>query len=144
MTNTIDFRTASFQAIFDASTRGIIAQGGPAHEAGNCMYRQETDDGVRKCALGQCIPDELYNEKIEGQGARGAVGMLELSISSVKLAFLEQLQSAHDGAAEDNTGPDEEVTEHFWFDWKKKLEEVADIFNLDKSVLEEIPVTETA
>ncbi len=70
-----------------------------AVESGACCYR--TRDG-RKCAIGRYILDELYNDSIEGKNALhcnfSSNGMLPLSITSLGIYFLRQVQALHDSS----------------------------------------------
>lgn len=58
------------QETFNTVVLGIVKQGGPSRKpleepmtGSCCRYR---DDEGRKCAIGQIIPDELYDPAIEG------------------------------------------------------------------------------
>ena len=63
----IDLYTSSSQEVFDYILDGIRKQGGPSIKSDGlssaCMYR---GDNGRKCAVGLCIPDELYIPAMEG------------------------------------------------------------------------------
>ena len=84
------------QETFDLVVNGLREQGrkslGPD---GDCAYR--SCDGL-KCAVGMIIPDELYDEGMEGIG----VGMLAREFPSLmptvspNIDILEHLQSIHD------------------------------------------------
>lgn len=58
--------TITLQDIFDAAWQAFVVEMKPKSENVNsntCLYR--SPEG-HKCAIGLCIPDELYNEKFEG------------------------------------------------------------------------------
>lgn len=128
------------QELFERSTRGVIAQGGPAARFGPgipgavCFYRAPTG---RKCAFGQLIPDGAYSLTLEGKRAAWVIehelppGLFEVDDA----AFLSGLQNAHDVAAGRCHGLDL----MFWVHWASALRDVVSAFALDPSVLQEIP-----
>lgn len=112
------------QECFDNSTQGIIAQGGPSlSPLSFCRYRAE--DG-RKCAAGQLIPDELYDPEMESRLA-SCIDQIVFSHPGL----VDALQRAHDVAAKG---------EDFFSAWHDKLLSVAVKYDLETTVLEEIPI----
>lgn len=90
----------SNQEMFDTAVKGIASQGWKrailpaerAREFNGCAYR----DGVGgKCAIGWNIPDESYNERIEGSLASGKL-VQEAVGREYDTKFATELQSAHD------------------------------------------------
>lgn len=71
-TITLDFKKYDDpQSIFIATVNALVAQGALAStDSIGCVYRQPLEDGtVRKCAFGLWIPDELYLDCMENNGA---------------------------------------------------------------------------
>lgn len=133
------------QEAFDQSTRGIIAQGGPAMTGPHRSYRAPQPDGtVRKCAAGQLLPDEAYDPAMEGKRAHLFLNKLSpiwgLDLQRDKEIFLDSLQSAHDEAAKFGGKPVE--LSDFWSAWKTALARVAKEYNLNPAVITEIPTLE--
>lgn len=60
-----------------------------------CFYR--TEDG-RKCAIGRWIPDDKYNNLMEGEAVCGknVMSFLPKKISDLESAFLMAVQALHD------------------------------------------------
>jgi hypothetical protein len=133
----------TLQEAFDVSTRGIIAQGGPAYEYGNCLYR--TKDG-KKCAFGQLIPDEYYRFNYERRGAETVLLLITKGcfydgysdeskiidknfLKGIEPKALRELQFCHDLS----------VSKNFWTQFKDRLNSYADAYQLNKDVLTEIP-----
>lgn len=90
------------QEIFDASYKGIIAQGGPAfiEKPGKCVYRTEKGRG---CAVGVLMTDEEI-EHIQCSGWQSAslkilLGMMPIERFSDHVTFLRNLQTIHDETA---------------------------------------------
>jgi hypothetical protein len=87
------------QQTFDRVLAHLRAQGVPATASpsgGACNYR--TKDG-RMCAIGVLIPDNLYDPRIEGDGA-GTVWHLIPDADREDVLFLTYLQKyMHDGPA---------------------------------------------
>lgn len=84
------------------------------HEEGTCAYRVGGEaDSPQRCAIGVCIPDELYNSGMEGTGV---VYMLpdhpEVSDLFTERAlagdFLLDVQRIHDTEAELTSSADPE------------------------------------
>lgn len=88
------------QDLFNKMWRGLSGQNWqPASEHDACYYRMP--DG-RKCAVGHCIPSDMYNKYMEG------LMVSEISVSDelgwnkwpLVMEFLEEAQSCHDYAAQ--------------------------------------------
>lgn len=133
------------QEIFDLSTRGIIAQGGPAFTlrdgAAYCMYR--TPEG-RKCAAGQLLPDDEYEFAMENRTALAIAAFRPLFTGGLDL--LSWLQNAHDAAAAAEYGDalnrsNMNVEQRpFWDEWRDRLTKIVAEFSLDGAAISEIPV----
>lgn len=84
------------QEIFDLAWNGLKAQGfkrskvvgGP-----RCLYRSQ--NGL-KCAIGHCIPDEIYSPLMEEEGLDKVMEII--GVPDNLFPFAEDLQHAHDGA----------------------------------------------
>jgi hypothetical protein len=85
------------QEVFNKSYLGLKSQGfrQSVNEEGKCVYRSK---GKHRCAIGHCIPDNLYKKDIEGMCATLAVSILEdqTLFSDVNGCFLNDLQNIHD------------------------------------------------
>ena len=120
----------TMQTAFDQAARGVLWQGRPSHEHGDCQYRSShSDKPLLCCGVGWLIDDEtaaswefdvapstLYNDagayipdlpvakKPTGYPAEMVAETLEAvadsSLSHLDLRFLADLQSAHDMANE--------------------------------------------
>lgn len=89
------------QETFDTVVRALIAQGGPSTERTasgiRCRYR---GDGGRKCAAGQLIPDDWYEEAMEGRSVSdGADIGAVLAEHGHDLCLVGDLQYRHDNAS---------------------------------------------
>jgi hypothetical protein len=102
----------TLQQVFDNAVRGICEQGGPAYDAPTmtCNYRMPMPDGsMRKCGIGQSIPDDVYSEDIEGIGIANLItdgndfgeyrDVEHLFRSDLNVADLDLIQTIHDAAA---------------------------------------------
>jgi hypothetical protein len=112
------------QEVFDQSVGGVIRQGRqsmetPKGESVRCLYR---DPQGGACALGQCIPDSMYDRGMEDNDAQGVVdgGYMPISLER-HLPLLNELQSAHDG------GPGNDWLDYF----KLAAKDIAHEFGLD-------------
>lgn len=85
------------QEVFDKAYLGLKSQGfqQSINEHGKCVYRSK---GKHRCAIGHCIPDNLYKPDIEGTCATFMVSMLDYQtlFSDVDGYFLDDLQNIHD------------------------------------------------
>jgi hypothetical protein len=89
-----DVITMTKQEIFDHVLTHLRKQGKPAineTDSGEdiCAYR--TDDGL-KCAVGCLIPDDKYNEDLEGRSATVVYGVLGGEPTSGAALFLVGVQ----------------------------------------------------
>ncbi len=90
------------QEFFNKAYLGLASQGfvrsttGGAFAPG-CQYRLETQDGVLKCAIGHCIPDELYTPEMEATTLRMVLEAMGIR-GDDDYVFARDLQSAHDTA----------------------------------------------
>lgn len=89
------------QEAFNAAYLGLKSQGFEKSynpEGGVCRYR--TNHGL-KCAVGHCIPDELYEESFESKSAGHVKEILDRKsplFCDIEYNFLKQLQKCHDNA----------------------------------------------
>ena len=82
-----------------------------------CAYRAKQPDGeVLKCFIGACIPDSMYEPKMEGAIEFLLLGYPALGFLYPQAGFLAALQSIHDKAL-----PDE---------WEQRLRLTADKYKL--------------
>lgn len=138
---------SKLQEHFDKSTRGIIAQGGPAtSETGGCFYRHIKGGKEFKCAIGQLIPQHI----LEAQDITSLTDALRTFLPGYgtdKRVTYEQLQQCHDNAAVDvdskNNAKIRPINE-FWVCFKAELHQFAMSHNLNEDVLKEIPIGQTA
>lgn len=94
------------QDVFDSVWNHFIRDKNPAavdkpygQDRNYCYYR--TDDG-RKCSVGVLIPDEVYNEFVEGcsvESLHGDEGWFRETYGHIDLAFLIELRECHDKAS---------------------------------------------
>lgn len=138
--NTVDLSQENkklFQETFDKIAIALIEQGQQSKsEYLSCAYRGI--DGC-KCAIGHLIPDEEYNNLIEGKNVRFLrydfpIAALKPFFFAEGERFLNRLQSAHDHANCSKTGGRDEV---FITSIKDRLRQVASTFDLDASVLKQ-------
>lgn len=99
------------QEVYDTVVQHLYAQGGKSYgdfpdDAGakgssGCLYR--SPDG-RKCAVGALIPDDIYEEAMEGLSITGLVSNYERVLPSAITAnheLLGMLQESHDNYMEE-------------------------------------------
>ena len=104
------------QEVFDVAVEGVILQGAPSiapggTKASDCSYR--TPEGL-ECGAGQLWPDELYNERMEGQSISGLADADEIPESLyVHLHLINRIQRAHDYAAAARLGASKGFPESF-------------------------------
>ncbi len=130
--------TRSLQNIFDTVAEHLLIQSEKSILGGSCAYRGE--DG-RRCAIGVFIPDEYYDESMEGI-TLGCIpdNVDELAGDEVRfcqalrnngidvyndktIELLRMLQRVHDA--------------HLIKNWPEKLYWVAERYGLDASVVEQ-------
>ena len=101
------------QEAFNAAWLGLKSQGFELSVDINGICRYRGQNGL-KCALGWCVPDDMYNPKIEGWGARD----LLLSIcEQTDVLFFDKLQICHDYAKDPS-------------DMERRLRDLAKDYNL--------------
>ena len=86
------------QEIFDFVWTKLYEQGEQSIERCDCRYR--TTGGL-KCAVGHLIPDDLYEENMEGRTVRVISEHYSLPsdvFNRYNEGFLNELQAAHDSA----------------------------------------------
>ena len=96
------------QEVFDISVNHLRKQGRKS-SAGkkadditgivtdDCRYRLKDGDTILMCAAGPFIPDEVYNEKMEGKGPWGLKYKKVYEFPGINVEFLGGLQEIHDG-----------------------------------------------
>ena len=79
--------------LYDHLATLLLAQGKKSILNGTCMYR-----GPDKlmCAAGPCIPDDKYNEKMEGNLFHTVNDFHSLGYTDEQLVKIRILQSIHD------------------------------------------------
>jgi hypothetical protein len=114
------------QEVFDQSVGGVIRQGRQSVDmtgeaSVRCLYR---DSQGGACALGQCIPDSMYDKGMEDNDAQGVVdgGYMPESLER-HLPLLLELQNAHDTNRSnewlDNfKSATKDIAHEFGLDWK--------------------------
>lgn len=141
---------SKLQEHFDKSTRGIIAQGGPAtSESGGCFYHIERDGKKLRCGIGQLIP--AGKEPPASEIGFNLVTALETFLPMDEVGLVRDtysdLQSCHDNAAsavDVNNGLRVRPLNEFWVCFKAELHQFAMVHNLNEDVLKEIPIGQTA
>ncbi|MDF0603201.1 hypothetical protein P1J78_20875 [Psychromarinibacter sp. C21-152] len=106
---------------FDTACAALIRQGVPSGSPSGCLYR----DGDRRCAVGWLIPDENYDPSIEGEPADQIDHLIPGPTDAV---FLERLQKCHDNAPN--------YPSSFISEFKRRARQLAEIFDLNKEVLD--------
>lgn len=105
------------QTAYDIVKTHLLKQKRQSKDVGGaCVYRSE--EGL-KCAIGALLPDDLYDEKLEGEGVRSlleASGKVQAHFEGVDEELLCELQYTHD--------------EYEPSDWAVALEEIAHDFRL--------------
>lgn len=81
------------QQVFSIVYLHLISQNSKAARDGKCYYR--TPDG-RKCAIGILIPDENYDQSLEGLGASQSKVLRAAGLSEDQAEFARELQRVHD------------------------------------------------
>lgn len=95
--------TETKQMLFDKMWRGLESQGWERSMGGaGCVYRGEEG---RKCAVGHCIPDDVYDPMMEGYGVDDVADKFDEVVDALPffrnthiLDFLYDAQDAHDNA----------------------------------------------
>lgn len=96
----ITYKTESKQAILNFVVGKLLEQGGPSLAGAQCVYRAPVTG--RKCAFGWLIPDDEYNERMEGNTLKVADGKLshnfDLVVPEANRLLIRGLQIAHDNS----------------------------------------------
>lgn len=113
----------------------LLAEQGRSDNGDGCLYRGP--DG-KVCAAGPLIPNKLYKPSFEGQGFGGVIRSTDNNLPKdftskftlESIYFIRDLQCAHD------------QNEHNkWSEFIKNFTDVADRYNLDKTVLKSLRKT---
>ena len=94
----------SLQEVYDTAVAGLASQGfqHSYNESGICAYRDvDADANGRKCAIGHCIPDEVYSPEME---LKSIATLLSGTFENLRAMFpthisketLRELQLCHD------------------------------------------------
>ena len=118
------------QEFFNESVTKIYAQGHQsADHGGVCFYRQP--DGNGACAIGVCIPDNLYQSKMETTRICPLLNNfpnLREYFAGVNVCLMSKMQDTHDWW-DTNAGD-------FRTYWKQQAEKIALAFDLTMPELE--------
>jgi hypothetical protein len=123
-------RITDAQMIFNTVYTHLIKQGGPSTIRGACMYRGQNG---RMCAVGFMIPDDVYEENMEGTNALSLIAHTpKLAHLTPHMMLLRKMQQIHDTYAM-------EKPEQTWPEWiKYRFRTLAKHEGLDVSVLEAV------
>lgn len=94
-----DIQPLTLQQVFDNALNGVRGQGyKPSMSVDGCAYR---GFGGRKCAIGHCIPDELYDPSMDAYPTGVAVlrekfPPVDALFSGLSTHDLGRLQGIHD------------------------------------------------
>ena len=90
----------SLQEVYDTAVAGLASQEfqGCYIDGAICAYRGTEG---RKCAIGYCIPDEMYSPDMEEKSIRTLFRefteeMMEIFLPSISVDHLAELQKCHD------------------------------------------------
>jgi hypothetical protein len=114
------------QMIFNTVYTHLLKQGGPSTIRGACMYRGLNG---RMCAVGFMIPDDVYEEDMEGMNALTLIAHNpKLSHLTPHMMLLRNMQKIHDDFA--MMSP-----ETSWPEWiKHGFRNIAEDFELSSNV----------
>ena len=120
------------QEIFNTVSIHLINQKQCSRDINVCLYRGP--NGL-KCAVGCLIPDDMYDSKMEGKTIFTILVEFKLpSYFKENIKLMSNLQNVHDSCIE------HETTDYFdMSDLKDRLFAVADYYNFNTTVLNEIP-----
>jgi hypothetical protein len=123
-------RITDAQMIFNTVYTHLLKQGGPSTIRGACMYRGQNG---RMCAVGFMIPDDVYEEDMEGTNALSLIAHTpKLEHLQPHMTLLRRMQGIHDDFA--MMSP-----ETSWPEWiKHGFRTLAEREGLDASVLEAV------
>src|SRR5688572_22787664 len=120
------------QEMFDTAARGVIAQGRASCQGYGCLYRLKAGGKVvAKCGVGHLIPDELYDQEMEGFSVQKLQGRYPGLLRN-EHDLLRDIQRAHAGAAIVSA-----YGSPFLSSFRKRMRDVACTHGLDASVLDE-------
>lgn len=117
----------TYQDLFDTVADHLLTQREACTEAGDCVYRGP--NGL-KCAIGALIPDDKYDETLEGDPGSEALRRIGHPLcdtaenpnrDTVFMNLVDELQRIHD-----------EEDPAKWMDY---LYSLGDTYNLDNSIL---------
>jgi hypothetical protein len=113
--------------MFSYALAKVVEQGRPSVDPnGYCMYRNDDENGLCRCALGWLIPDEEMRDAFEEKQAGNVVTALDPQVPKERINFLVKLQLCHDApavSALDNY--------KFVYDFQKNMVKLANSFNLE-------------
>lgn len=114
------------QELFTVAYLGILAQGGPGYSTSSgCKFRSENG---RKCAIGQVIPDELYDHRWDDTFMNTSATLIKIcNILNLDRHFAAAIQSVHDDCAAATHGNDQRFLELF----RARMGELASMYGLD-------------
>lgn len=116
----------TIQEAFDLVATKLIEQGKPSMGSdGQCMYRGPNNT---RCAAGWLIPDDKYNDEMEGIALRCDNDNSVCFAIPCDLAFTTRLQDAHDTS----TGSSTKVWQR---EWKHSMHRIASLYSLKNDVL---------
>lgn len=116
------------QTLFDTVAKHLMVQGRRAVTENGAVCQYRAPSGC-KCAIGVLIPDELYDERMEGKGIPRLISELDsLDVNEGLAKFIKEVLEPHFGLlhALQNVHDQCDVT-----DWKSELRFVVDRFNLN-------------
>ena len=118
-----DANAATAQEVFDYVIGHLVRQGGRSVSASGTDCRYRGSDGS-KCAVGVLIPDEVYNDVMEGDSVGGLIENFprECLITGIKKHkdILNGLQNMHDSIS---TWQNQDIFSH-------GAQRIADFYNL--------------
>ncbi|GED41218.1 hypothetical protein [Cobetia marina] len=124
---------ATEQEVFDQVARHLLTQQRVSYSPSNDMCAYRSPFGA--CAAGCLLADDEYSPDMEGK----AWDQLTLSgrVPNEHVNLISVLQTVHD------EGHDlmDQVPSNVFSEWRHRLEEVAEEFDLDTTVLEEMECT---
>jgi hypothetical protein len=125
------------QEIFNFVVKHLIEQGRPSVDGrGNCVYRSPEGS---MCAVGCLIPDEIYDESMESQSIYDLVTIQNRNFPDYiadQISILDRLQTCHDFASIEYDATDKTK---YLQRLSNRLQIIAESFNLDPSIIYEIP-----
>lgn len=117
------------QEAFNCAVTHLLKQGRQSVYFGTCKYRHP--ESGERCAIGALIPDDSYDELMEGRLVGTVIHRYEgvaNALVNVDMALLRELQTAHDYP-----------TGGMVSNWPADFRRVGEKFGLDVSVVETTP-----